>query len=150
MGTLRLPHLRNRFRVSFCSQNDKKLEFSDSLSSQILSVLRIHGPQPVLDLLCCAEPVTLIVEDDVDNIALSAILQLNERGSDATVMNVEMLDGDNRILRTMKFFNIRIFSIKHSDLNYPIKETDNSACQIVLNVGYDKMAYLLPITAKSD
>lgn len=106
------PNLKHRFQIRFLdSETDEKLAVSDALTKQAVRVFgvieRRENPMDISGI---------IFQDDITNVAFKALLTL-QTIKEFTVA-IDVLDGNETILRTTLLKNAKLESFYHGDFDY--------------------------------
>jgi hypothetical protein len=108
-GLLHPKHM-HKFHVRFLDESGSILQFATELTRQVISVSELFQSK-----FGGSHHVTMIFEDDQENRACRALQSLYEKK--AFDVQVDMLDGNERVLRTYLIKNCSVQQIVHSRLN---------------------------------
>lgn len=111
------PKIKNRFQVKISTKDEDSLE---CLTHQIVSVKNIVADRNAFFGLESGS-FQIAIEDDVTCLASKAIHKL--RTLDFSVQ-IDMLDGDERVIETTKFGGCRVQTVWYSDLDYAAPENE--------------------------
>jgi len=105
------PKVRNRFRVLFQQDDGTKLSCGNDISIQLIKISEISQTR-----FAAPHYFDIIVEDDMGSRACVALQNLFQMESFMT--KIEMLDGNETVVRTNILRGCKIDRIDHGGLNY--------------------------------
>ena len=109
------PSIKNQFRITFLDENRKNLEFSDVLSSQVLSCSEIfQRKEPIFDKFL------ITLEDDITNNVSMSVQKLNKLTllDKPFEIDIHILNSDGQPARIMNIKQCYIDTISFGVLSY--------------------------------
>jgi hypothetical protein len=126
---LPVPKIEYKFRVVFKSTMGILNETSLALSTNLLSVSKYEEPVNCLGLL--GHDVTFTFQDDTEDKVYDGIQTIIKAGD--LEIELHYLDGNEKVLRAIKFEELNIANVQYGALDYANKDS----VKIKLTVSYN-------------